>query len=443
MIGKNLAIALLALILSFAAAGIILMRVNNPLPTPTPIPSVTPAISITLSLAPTTPPQIDGTGATEESIADVVKASNQFALEFYSNLKEKETGNIFFSPYSISTAVSMVYEGARAETASEIRKVFHLPENDADRRSSVAAIYNQLNKKDAKYKLSTANALWVQQDYKLLPEYLATVEKYYGGKATNVDFVGATEKTREKINAWVESQTNDKIKDLFPKGSLTPTTRLVLTNAVYFKGIWVKQFEKKQTKDEDFKISESETVKVPMMSRTDEKAIFGYAEDKDLQILEMPYEGDDLSMLVFLPADGKLSDLEKTLTPENLGKWRKDMSEQRVRVYIPKFTFDTKYTLNDNLAKLGMPSAFMAGKADMSGINGGKDLFIQTVIHQAFVDVNEEGTEAAAATGVSVGITSVGPKPLVFRADHPFIFLIQEKQTGNILFIGRVANPVK
>jgi len=387
-----------------------------------------------------TPPRADDTGATPEDVSSVVNANNQFALDLYSELKDKEEGNIFFSPYSISTALAMTYEGARGKTAEEIQSVFHFPEGNSTRRSSVAAIYNQLNKKDAKYKLHTANALWVQKDYQILKKYLDTIEKYYVGKAKNVDFKGATEEVRKTINRWVENKTNNKIKDLFPRGSLTPLTRLVLTNAIYFKGEWVKQFDKEVTREEKFRIAPNKTVKVPMMRRTDKEAKFNYAETKDLQILEMLYEGQELSMLVLLPKNNDLKSLEKLLTSEKLNQLKNELKEQRVDVYIPKFTFDSKYFLNENLQEMGMPLAFLPDAADFSGIDGTKDLFIQLVVHQAFVDVNEEGTEAAAATGIGLGITSI-PQIVVFRADHPFIFLIQERETGNILFIGRVVNP--
>jgi len=387
-------------------------------------------------------PRADDSGATSEGIISVVKASNQFALDFYFNIKDDEKGNIFYSPYSISTALAMTYEGARGKTADEIQSVFHFPKDDATRRSSVAAIYNGLNKKDAKYRLRTANALWVQKDYRLLNGYIDTIEKYYLGKATNVDFAGATEHARQTINNWVEDKTENKIKDLFPQGSLNSLTRLVLTNAIYFKGIWVKQFSKSETRDEDFRVSKGQTVKVPMMRRTDAKAKFNYAETEDLQILEMLYEGGDLSMLVLLPRGDDLKPLEDSLTLKNLNEWKNELKEQRVDVYMPKFTFKSKYFLNENLKEMGMPLAFTP-RADFSGIAGDRDLFIQLVVHQAFVDVNEEGTEAAAATGVSVGLVSVGPPILIFRADHPFIFIIQEKETGNILFLGRVINPTK
>ena len=367
--------------------------------------------------------------------------SNQFAFDLYSNLKDAEEGNIFFSPYSISTALAMTCEGARGQTAEEIQSVFHFPGEDSTRRSSFAAIYNQLNKPNVEYELHTANALWVQKDYLLLDEYIETIESYYAGKATNLDFVGETEQARQTINSWVEDKTNDKIKELFSQGTLNQFTRLVITNAIYFKGTWVKQFDETRTREEDFRMSPGSVVQVPMMRRTGEDAEFNYAETDELQILEMLYEGEDLSMIVLLPKDDALDALEGSFTMENLDQWKAELAEQRVDVYMPKFTFESKYSLNENLIEMGMPSAFDPYVADFSGIDGTRGLFIHLVVHKAFVDVNEEGTEAAAATGVVAGRTGMPPPVPVFRADHPFIFLIQEKGTGNILFLGRVVDP--
>ncbi len=383
---------------------------------------------------------LDDSGATAKGISSVVDANNQFTFDFYSNLKDKEDGNIFFSPYSISTALAMTYEGARGQTAKEIQSVFNFPEDSSARRPNFAAVYNQLNKRDAKYKINTANALWVQEDFQLLDDYTNTIEAYYGGKATNVDFAGATEQARKTINTWVENKTNNKIKDLFPAGSLDPSTRLVLTNAIYFKGTWVKQFNENDTKDEDFRVSSDKTVKVPMMRLTGTDVIFNYSETEDLQMLEMPYEGEDLSMLILLPKNDDIAALEESLTAENLNEWKSQLVEKRLNVFMPKFTFNTKYFLKKNLEEMGMPSAFSETNADFSGIDGKKDLFIQIVVHQAFVEINEEGTEAAAATGVGFGITSM-PQIETFRADHPFVFIIQQKETGNILFVGRVIDP--
>jgi serpin B len=380
---------------------------------------------------------VDDSKSTPEGIAAVVDANNQFAFDLYSEFKEEE-GNVFFSPYSISTALAMTYEGARGKTAEEIQSVLHIPKDAGVRQPNIAAIYNDLNNGDAAYKLSTANALWAQQDYPFLEEYTNTVGQYYGGRVTNLDFVGAHEQSRQIINTFIEENTNDKIKDLIPQGVLNANTRLVLTNAIYFKGTWVKQFDKKDTRDEDFTTLSGEKIKVPMMRLTGDDAEFNYAETDDVQLLEMSYDGEDLSMLIILPKND-VEYVESFIHPNRLAEWRSMLREQRVDIFIPKFTFETKYFMAKTLSDMGMPSAF--DNADFSGMDGTKQLSIAAVIHQAFVDVNEEGTEAAAATGVVMGIESVGPRIPVFRADHPFIFIIQQKETGNILFMGKVANP--
>ncbi len=376
-------------------------------------------------------------------ISSVVDANNQFGLDYYSKLKDKDSGNIFISPFSISGALAMTYEGAKGQTAEEMRSVFYFPEDDNLRRTEYAAIFNELNKGDKKYKLSTANALWAQEDYQFLKDYFDSVEKYYGGKATNLDFKKDPDGSRITINNWVEDQTNDKIKNLIPSGVINALTRLVLTNAIYFKGEWVRQFNEKDTKEEDFRISKNNTIKAPMMQRTDEEAKFNYTENDKLQILETPYSGEELSMLILLPKNDDLATIESLLSTKKLSEWKKDLENQRVKIFIPKFKFETKYFMADDLKSMGMPTAFKWPGADFSGMDGTKDLYIGEVIHQAFVEVNEEGTEAAAATAVVVKVVGIqkAPEIPVFRADHPFIFLIQENTTGNILFMGRVVNP--
>ncbi len=378
-----------------------------------------------------------------QDVSSVVNANNQFTFELYSKYKSND-GNIFFSPYSISSAIAMTYEGARGKTADEIQSVFHFPKDDSLRRESFLKINNLINKKDKKYKLSTANALWAQRDYKFLEEYFKLIKDSYGGKATNLDFINQTEKSRLIINKWVEVKTNDKIKDLIPQGVLDSLTRLVLTNAVYFKGFWFKQFDKKDTRDEDFRVSPGNTIKTPMMHLSGEEAKFNYGETEKLQILELPYEGNELSMLILLPKGDDLGAAEDSLTTEQLSAWRNILHEEQLEASLPKFKFETKYFMAEDLKKMGMPTAF-SSEADFSGMTGKADLYISQVIHQAFVDVNEEGTEAAAATAVVMKLKGIPmPKPIkIFKADHPFIFLIQEKETGNILFLGRVSNPTK
>ncbi len=373
-----------------------------------------------------------------QDLGSVVDANNQFAFELYSQYKSRDE-NIFFSPYSISSALAMTYEGARGKTADEIQAVFHFPKDGSARKESFLKIYNQINKKDKKYQLHTANALWAQKDYPFLEDYFKLVEKYYGGKVTNLDFVKKTEKSRLTINRWVEEQTNDKIKNLVPRGSVGGDTRLVLTNAIYFKGFWLKQFDKKDTEEKDFRVSPGNTIKSQMMHSTGKGAEFNYAETDKLQILELPYEGKELSMLILLPKEDSLESIEGSLNAEELSELKNLLRKEEVDVYMPKFTFKTKYFMAEDLCKMGMSIAF-SGSADFSGMTGKRDLFISEVIHQAFVDVNEEGTEAAAATAVAMRTAVLG-KIKTFKADHPFIFVIQEKETGNILFLGRVVNP--
>jgi serpin B len=386
---------------------------------------------------PKEPPRADDTGWTKEGVQEVVNGNNKFALELYSELSKSEKGNIFFSPYSISSALAIVYEGARGRTAEEIKSVFHFPSYET-LRPNFAAIYNSINKGYKDYELRTGNALWVQQSFPLLEEYTSTVERYYGGKATNLDFVGETEKSRETINSFIEEQTNGKIKDLIPQGFLSPQTVLVITNAIYFKGTWVWEFDPKETREMDFKISSNNTIKVPMMfMKPSEKARFNYTETDDLQILELPYKGGKISMLILLPK-GDLSSIEP-LTLEKIEEWKSKMKETELdSIYLPKFEFKAKYFLNDNLKRLGMPTAFTPS-ADFSGITAG-NIWISSVIHEGYVKVDEKGTEAAAATAVIIARAIRGN---VFRADHPFIFIIQERDTGNILFLGRVVNPTQ
>jgi serpin B len=336
--------------------------------------------------------------------------------------------------------MAMVYEGAEGKTAKEIKSVFGFPKYDNSRRNQYSDLLSEINKKDKKYALNTANALWAQLDYHFLNDYLTTVEEYYGGKTTNLDFINESDSSRLIINNWVEDKTNNKIKDLFPEGSIHPLTRLVLANAIYFKAKWLIQFDADKTSDEYFRVNPDKSIKVPMMQPTSQKSTFNYTQNKDLQILEMSYAGEDLSMLILLPLDDDIETLENSFTIEKLTEWKKSLRKRKVNIYIPKFKFETKYIMNYTLSNLGMPTAF-TNSADFSGMTGTKDLKIDKVIHQAFIEVNEEGTEAAAATGIVMMQKSMPPPTPIFKADHPFIFIIQQKETGNILFMGRVNNP--
>jgi serpin B len=389
-----------------------------------------------------------GSSPPADDPGNVTAGNTQFAFDLYRQLAadpQYTDQNLFFSPYSISSALAITYEGARGTTADEIRTVLHLPANDTLRREGFSAIDAGLNHGDANYTLRTANALWAEKTYPFLPEYIDVAERWYGANATNLDFAGNPEGSRQTINQWVEGETEDKIKDLLPAGSIDSMTALVITNAVYFKGTWVKQFDANETREETFRVGPDKTVPVPMMHRTDEDAVYGYTETDTLQVLEMPYaheSGSELAMLVLLPVGDNLTAAEEVLDAEKIADLRQSLVRERVNVSFPKFTLDTDYSLPGTLAAMGMPTAFSMD-ADFSGMDGTENLFVSGVVHKAFVDVNEEGTEAAAATGVVVGIKSARPETVpVFRADHPFVFLITEKDSGTVLFVGRVVNPV-
>lgn len=375
--------------------------------------------------------------------AKLVAGNTAFGCDLYGELKA-EAGNLFLSPFSISTALAMAAAGARGKTLEEMEKVLHLP---ASAPTAFGAVLKSLNDepdpKKRGFALSTANALWAQQGYPWRPEYKKLAADDFGTGLFDVDYKANAEGARATINAWVEKETKEKIKDLLPRGSVTGLTRLVLTNAIYFKGDWQEKFKKEQTKDLPFTTADGKKTDAPLMHRVGR---YLYAETDDYQVLDLPYAGNRVSMTVVLPRkpDG-LPAAEKELTGEKLAAVLKGLRpEKEVHVHLPKFKVEKSFTLNRPLKALGMKSAF-AG-ADFSGMHtGGEQLDISAVIHKAFVDVNEEGTEAAAATGVVIEATSAAPppKPKYFRADRPFLYLIRDQKTGSVLFLGRLSEPVK
>jgi serine protease inhibitor len=397
-------------------------------------------------------PRADDTGSTEEGMREIINANNQFALDVYREMSISEKGNLFYSPYSIFSALAMTYEGARGETAEEIKSVFYFPHEDI-LRPNFAAVYNSINRGNRHHELRTGNALWVQEDYPLLEDYLDRVESYYAGRAENMDFINEPEKSKRTINRYIEKQTKNRIQDVIE--SISPLTRLIITNAIYFKGDWEYKFDRKDTEPRDFFITPDNPIKVDMMYLKPENEKFNYLDtglggffgkedewDFEFQMIELPYKGDDISMLVIVPKDN-FSDFEANLTFERFEEYRSKMRNQELAgIYLPKFEFNTRYTLNEMLINLGMPSAFEEIRADFSGMTGERDLFIGEVIHQAYVAVDEKGTEAAATTVVTMMATSARMPPL-FKADRPFIFIIQERETSNILFMGRVTDPTK
>jgi serpin B len=386
-----------------------------------------------------------GTAAAQQSdlspdSAALVKGDNAFALSLYNQLSHDD-GNLFFSPYSISNALAMTYAGARGKTADDMAKALHFPVTGNQLHAAFAGVVQDLDRKgqQRKYQLSIANRLWGQKGYGFLPEFLKLSKDAYKAGLQELDFASATEQARTTINDWVAKETQDKIKDLLPAGSLASDTRLVLTNAIYFKASWQEAFPPKATQKEDFKVGEGKTVKADMMHTSE---VFRLTQNDALQMLELPYEQRELSMLVLLPrkADG-LPQVEKLLSADNLEKWRKELKDHQVTVSLPKFKFTSEFKLKKVLSDLGMGIAF-SKQADFSGMTTREQLFIDSVIHKAFVAVDEKGTEAAAATAVTMRPTAIQDVAKAdFRADHPFVFVIRDNRTGSILFMGRVTQP--
>ncbi|CAI9164908.1 unnamed protein product [Rangifer tarandus platyrhynchus] len=379
------------------------------------------------------------------------------AIDLFHQIRKSEKENIFLSPFSISSALAMTYLGARENTASEMQKVLHFSEITANTKGGATKdpvekpgnvhhhfqkLLTELKKSTDAYELSVANRLYGRKDFPFLQEYMDNVKKFYLASVESADFKNAAEESRKMINSWVESQTNEKIKDLFPKDSLDSCTVLVLVNAVYFKGQWNQEFNKENTVEEQFWLNKDTSKSVQMMKQTN-RFNFVSLEDMQAKILEIPYKGEELSMMVLLPneVDG-LQKLEDQLTAENVVEWTspQNMGKRQVDLYLPRFKVEESYDLVPTLQALGMVDAFRRGVADFSGMSRRRDLVVSTVVHKCFVEVTEEGTEAAAATGVSVAVTSA-PFHESFRCNHPFLFLIKHIKTNSILFCGRVSSP--
>jgi serpin B len=371
-------------------------------------------------------------------------ADNAFAFDLYARLAAPDQSNLFFSPISIQTALAMTYAGARGQTASQMAAVLHLPAGRDTVNKDLGNFLRVLNAANTSgatppYQLSVANALWGQKGYNFLPAFLKLLGSDYAAGLRQLDFEHDSEGAREEINSWVAKETMNKIQNLIGPGALTPLTRLVLTNAIYFKGTWQDQFDKQATRDDIFHLSADTQSKVPMMQRTGD---YSYTDSPDYQALCLPYAGRDLSMVILLPraVDG-LPQLEKALTAKALTDLLGGMDDQQVQVSIPKFKMTGEFELGPVLESMGMRDAFGTG-SDFSGMTGNKDLSISEVIHKAFVEVNEQGTEAVAATGIAMTTAMAGPVQIEeFHADHPFLFLIRDQRSGTILFIGRVADP--
>jgi serine protease inhibitor len=367
----------------------------------------------------------------------LVQGNNAFAFDLLHKVATTP-GNVFFSPFSISSALAMTYAGAAGQTAVEMEQALHFHMTPKCLHAAFSRLNDALNAPNQSYQLTVANALWGQTGTAFTPAFLATANRYYDAALHEVDFATQPESSRLNINQWVEQRTSGKIKDLIKPGMISPLTRLILTNAICFKGDWEQAFDPKRTQTAPFYVTAARQVSVPMMQRSGR---FLYTETDQFQILQLPYKGDTLAMNILLPhPDADWNQVIAQLQPEYFADWMTQLRYQTVHVSVPRFKLETELILREPLQNMGMMTAFNPYEADFSGLSQER-LGITDIIHKAYIDVYEEGTEAAAATGIIVGTTSLGPPPIVFRADHPFVFLIRDTRSGSILFLGTLYNP--
>ncbi|KFW79767.1 Serpin B10 [Manacus vitellinus] len=364
------------------------------------------------------------------------KANTSFALDFFKQqCQEDGDENILFSPLSISSALAMVYLGARGNTADQMAKVNNI-------HTGFKALNFEINQPTENYLLKSVNQLYGEKSLPFSKEYLHLAKKYYNAEPQSVDFVGAADEIRREINSNVEQQTEGKIQNLLPPGSIDSLSRLVLINALYFKGNWATKFEAEATRQRPFRINTHTTKPVPMMHLSD-KFNLSYVESVQADVLELPYVNNDLSMFILLPSDlTGLQKLERELTFENLSSWTNPelMEKMKMEVYLPRFTLEEKYDLKSTLSRMGIQDAFTEGQADFTGMSKDGDLFLSQVFHKCYLEVNEEGTEAAAASSAALASRSLGAA-VIFVADHPFLFFIRHNKTKTILFLGRFSSP--
>jgi len=371
--------------------------------------------------------------------SEVVHGNTTFALDLYSRLKAVP-GNVFVSPYSVSTCLTLAYGGARGETAAQMGKVLHLPEGEP--HSAFGELQRQMTEavKPMGAQLDMANALWVQQGHSFNSAFIEMAQNQYRANTRQVDFRTQAEVAAGELNKWVSEKTRGKIERVLSQGNLTPLTRLVLVNAIYFKGNWVTRFEKSETQDQYFHLANGSSIMTPLMHHFQEAK---YMAAQTFQAVELPYLGNETSMVILLPRQvNGLSQLEQVLSLQLLTTVFSRLNRQEIELFLPRFTLDSQFDLKAVLGGLGMPDAFGA-KGDFSGIEAGQPLWISGVFHHAWVEVNEQGTEAAAATAIPAESSAAHSLRAVFRADRPFLFLIRDLRSGSLLFIGRLSVPGK
>ena len=369
----------------------------------------------------------------------ISSANNQFAVDFYKQILDEESGkNIFYSPASLYVAFSLLYEGAKENTAQQMANVFGFESDAFARHNATAHALSSLNRDDDYATLEMANALWIADWFAPYESYLDITRSSYLADAQTVNFSDEDDSVN-RINDWAAEKTRDKIKKVIRPENVNTDTAMVINNAIYFKGTWLTQFAEEDTKKSEFHTDDTQSVNTDFMN---EENIFGYTHSDGAQVLQMPYKGERLSMLVILPDDPDMREFEESLSAQQIQRWTDNLSNQKVIVSMPKFETKTNYQLNGHLIAMGMPDVF-SDVADLSGIgiSPGENLYVTKAIQDAYVKVNESGTEAAAVTTLLLETSSVQPRPPSFIADHPFLFVIQDDESGMILFMGRISNP--
>ena len=375
-----------------------------------------------------------------------MRGNNTFALDLYRALSGRE-GNLFYSPFSISQALTMTLAGAKGETELQMANTLHHKLPQSRLHLSFNALDQELasrgtgleGEENHYFQLNIANAIWGQHGYEYLPDFLDVLAEHYGAGLRTLDFAGGPEESRARINNWVSEETGEKIKDLLPPGTINSFTRLVLTNAIYFKASWTWPFDKDRTQERPFHLTGGGRVEVPTMTATSED-FYGYAKGNGYQAVDVPYSLGEMSMTILLPDEGTFAKFEDSLNADVLDQILVDIEIDYVTLTMPLFKFESAFSLAETLSGMGMPDAFDA-RADFSGMTGTKELRISAIVHKAFVSVDEEGTEAAAATAVMVLLSGPNKDPIPVTVNRPFIFLIRDTATGTVLFLGRVMNP--
>jgi serpin B len=375
------------------------------------------------------------------TIESLAESNNLFAADLFKQIQSKSE-NLIFSPYSIGTVLAMIYSGSGGKTAAEMSEVLYFPPQElldpveSGMRESILATDTM---QGTDFRL--ANAIWAQEDFSFLPDYLARVEKYYDAPLSLMDFVETSnrEESRKKINHWVEEKTNNRIQDLIQPGILDASTRLVLTNAIYFNGGWMFPFDTAATFPSLFHTSKQESIKTDFMHQT---RSYPYYEDEEIQAVSLPYKNKRMALMVILPKSIEGWRLiSQVINYERINLVISGMGTREVQLALPKFRSELQINLRQELTSMGMGTAF-SRHADLSGMTGEENLYVDEVIHKAFIEVNEMGTEAAAATAAIIGLKSIlRDDPVRFNADHPFVFFLLDRQTGCIIFTGRLVKP--